>query len=29
MTSTYFEQDADMGIVGCGMTVEQSFEAAA
>lgn len=29
MTSTYFEHDADMGIVGCGMTVEQSFEAAA
>ena len=29
MTPTYFEHDADMGIVGCGMTVEQSFEAAA
>jgi protein archease len=29
MTSTYFEHDADMGIVGRGMTVEQSFEAAA
>lgn len=29
MVSSYFEHDADMGIVGRGMTVEQSFEAAA
>jgi SHS2 domain-containing protein len=29
MSSSYFEHDADMGIVGCGMTIEQSFEAAA
>ncbi|MEK6685491.1 MAG: archease, partial [Pseudomonadota bacterium] len=29
MSSSYFEHDADMGIIGRGMTVEQSFEAAA
>lgn len=29
MSSLYFEHDADMGIIGRGMTVEQSFEAAA
>ena len=25
----YFEHDADIGIIGCGTTVEQAFEAAA
>lgn len=29
MSSSYFEHDADIGIIGCGTTIEQSFEAAA
>lgn len=29
MATTYFEHESDMGIVGRGATVEQSFEAAA
>ena len=29
MSSSYFEHDADIGIIGRGLTVEQSFEAAA
>lgn len=29
MSSAYFEHDADIGIIGRGLTVEQSFEAAA
>jgi len=29
MSSSYFEHDADMGIIGRGITIEQSFEAAA
>jgi len=29
MSSSYFEHDADMGIIGRGLTLEQSFEAAA
>ena len=29
MSSSYFEHDADIGIVGRGLTIEQSFEAAA
>lgn len=29
MSSSYFEHDADIGIIGRGLTIEQSFEAAA
>lgn len=29
MSSSYFEHDADIGIIGSGLTIEQSFEAAA
>ena len=29
MSSAYFEHDADIGIIGRGLTIEQSFEAAA
>ncbi len=29
MSSCYFEHDADIGIIGRGITIEQSFEAAA
>ncbi|TXI17633.1 MAG: archease, partial [Nitrosomonas sp.] len=29
MNSSYFEHDADIGIIGRGETLEQSFEAAA
>lgn len=29
MSSSYFEHDADIGIIGEGVTIEQSFEAAA
>ncbi|MBS0484626.1 MAG: archease, partial [Proteobacteria bacterium] len=29
MSTSYFEHDADIGIIGRGLTVEQSFEAAA
>ena len=29
MSSSYFEHDADIGIIGRGTTIEQSFEAAA
>jgi len=28
-TSSYFEHDADIGIIGCGNTLEQAFETAA
>ena len=29
MSSSYFEHDADIGIIGRGLTIEQSFEAVA
>lgn len=29
MSTSYFEHDADIGIIGRGLTIEQSFEAAA
>lgn len=29
MSASYFEHDADIGIIGRGLTIEQSFEAAA
>ncbi|UJP05686.1 MAG: archease [Nitrosomonas sp.] len=29
MSASYFEHDADIGIIGLGLTLEQSFEAAA
>ncbi len=29
MSSSYFEHDADIGIIGRGLSIEQSFEAAA